>query len=234
MLLDAGDRDSLVALFSNRMLSHYHFSEIEFLLVVDGKHINDPVLILFDAYERSQIAGTRSNLAQAIRRSSKAQASAETMTRTSFARREWYMQNKTNLALNIRYGGHGSFDDDYINNPLFVSRVPTPKKSLAERRSKEPNASDQPLKRTVNSTGMKMILIPAGEFEMGSPDDELGRDERQELLHPVRITRPFWLGVFEVTQAEYETVMGTNPSCFSAGGSLGVTIDGAGHPAIPC
>jgi formylglycine-generating enzyme required for sulfatase activity len=56
---------------------------------------------------------------------------------------------------------------------------------------------------------MKFLLIPAGEFPMGSPATEEGRgpDEQQ---HTVRITRPYYLGVFEVTQEQYDRVMGVN------------------------
>jgi formylglycine-generating enzyme required for sulfatase activity len=68
-----------------------------------------------------------------------------------------------------------------------------------------------------NSIGMKLALIPAGEFLMGSPETELDR-RADEPQHRVRITKPFYLGVYEVTQAEYERVMGTNPSAFSTGG----------------
>ena len=51
---------------------------------------------------------------------------------------------------------------------------------------------------------------------MGSPD---GKEEDYEHpQHEVRITRPFYLGVTEVTQAQYEAVMGNNPSHFSATG----------------
>jgi formylglycine-generating enzyme required for sulfatase activity len=70
-----------------------------------------------------------------------------------------------------------------------------------------------------NSIGMKLVLIPAGEFLMGSPDLE----EDAKPQHQVRITRPFYLGVFEVTQAEYERVIGLNPSHFrGAGGAAPV------------
>jgi len=67
-----------------------------------------------------------------------------------------------------------------------------------------------------NSIGMKLVLIPAGEFMMGSPESEQGRKD-YEHLHRVRITRPFYLGVYEVTQAEYERVMKANPSWFPSG-----------------
>ncbi len=65
---------------------------------------------------------------------------------------------------------------------------------------------------------MKLMPIPAGEFLMGSADAEPGASEDEKPQHKVRITRPFYLGAFEVTQEEYERVMGTNSSFFSAKG----------------
>ena len=53
-----------------------------------------------------------------------------------------------------------------------------------------------------NSIGLKLVLLPAGEFLMGAPDDEKGRQDNEIPQHPVRITQPFWLGVYEVTQEE--------------------------------
>ena len=52
---------------------------------------------------------------------------------------------------------------------------------------------------------------------MGSPSDEAGR-EPSEAQHPVTIRKPFWMGKFEVTQAEWQAVMGGNPSSFHASG----------------
>ena len=59
----------------------------------------------------------------------------------------------------------------------------------------------------------KMVfrLILPGTFTMGSPEDELGRGSN-ETQHKVTITRPFYIGIFEVTQKQYELIMGTNPS----------------------
>jgi formylglycine-generating enzyme required for sulfatase activity len=62
-------------------------------------------------------------------------------------------------------------------------------------------------------TGMVLIRLPAGSFTMGSPLDEPGR-EAQEHQHRVTITRPFYLGEFEVTQKAWVAVMGSNPSHF--------------------
>jgi formylglycine-generating enzyme required for sulfatase activity len=71
--------------------------------------------------------------------------------------------------------------------------------------------------RLVNSVGMKFAHIPSGTFLMGSPDDEPERktDQADEgPLHPVTISQPFYYGIYPVTQREYETVMGENPSHF--------------------
>jgi formylglycine-generating enzyme required for sulfatase activity len=59
-------------------------------------------------------------------------------------------------------------------------------------------------------TQMKMIRIRPGEFIMGSPDDGGATDEHPN--HRVRISRPFWLGKYEVTQDEYQKVTGQNPN----------------------
>jgi formylglycine-generating enzyme required for sulfatase activity len=68
-----------------------------------------------------------------------------------------------------------------------------------------------------NTIGLKLILIPPGEFQMGSPTNELWREEN-ETQHRVRVTRPFYLGMYEVTQAEYQQLVGKNPSSFSPDG----------------
>jgi formylglycine-generating enzyme required for sulfatase activity len=59
-----------------------------------------------------------------------------------------------------------------------------------------------------NSISMRFALIPAGEFQMGSPRNEPERIA-EEARHPVTISRPFYLGVYEVTQEEFQKVMGT-------------------------
>ena len=89
-----------------------------------------------------------------------------------------------------------------------------------------------------NSIGMRFRLIPPGEFLMGSTPEEIEKIEaelkRPELIehlhfwrpqieseapqHKVVLTKPIYVGVTEVTQAQYELVMGTNPSQFSSTG----------------
>ncbi len=60
---------------------------------------------------------------------------------------------------------------------------------------------------------MEMIYVAPGSFMMGSPTSEEGRydDEKQ---HQVTLTKGFWLGKYEVTQAQWQSVMGENPSKF--------------------
>ncbi len=67
-----------------------------------------------------------------------------------------------------------------------------------------------------NDVKMDLVLIPAGTFTMGSPLTERGRHEDEGPQHPVVISRPFYLGITEVTQAQYEAVMGRNSSKFKA------------------
>lgn len=88
-----------------------------------------------------------------------------------------------------------------------------------------------------NSVGIKFVLIPPGEFLMGATDAEI--EEALKLAkvvdannaldgekcvrsgaprHQVILTKPYYLGVYEVTQSQFREVMGTNPSQFSSTG----------------
>lgn len=62
----------------------------------------------------------------------------------------------------------------------------------------------------LNSIGMSLKLLPAGRFQMGSTSG----DSDEKPVHEVTLTAPFYVGVYEVTQEQYERVMGTNPSSF--------------------
>jgi formylglycine-generating enzyme required for sulfatase activity len=83
-----------------------------------------------------------------------------------------------------------------------------------------------------NSVGMKLALIPPGEFDMGSTDEEIAwasaeakRSKYQQYLfdnirseaprHRVKITKPLYFTIYPVTQGEYEEVIGVNPSNFT-------------------
>jgi formylglycine-generating enzyme required for sulfatase activity len=68
-----------------------------------------------------------------------------------------------------------------------------------------------------NSVGMELVRIEPGTFWMGSPPKEDGRpnepdEDDDEVRHEVRLTKHFYLGTREVTQKQYQTIMGYNPS----------------------
>ena len=87
-----------------------------------------------------------------------------------------------------------------------------------------------------NSIGMTLKLIPAGEFLMGTTKDQVDQLVRlfpdskryyfdsERPQHPVKISRAFFLGIHEVTQGQYQAVMGSNPSEFK--GSDDLPVDG--------
>lgn len=62
-------------------------------------------------------------------------------------------------------------------------------------------------------TGMEFVWVPGGCFEMGSPSGENGRANDEGPVHRVELGG-FWMGKYEVTQAEWQRVMGNNPSYF--------------------
>ena len=64
--------------------------------------------------------------------------------------------------------------------------------------------------QSVNSIGMELIEIPAGKFTMGSPAGEKYHLDREAQI-AVTLTKPFWLGKTEVTQGQWQRVMGTEP-----------------------
>jgi formylglycine-generating enzyme required for sulfatase activity len=81
------------------------------------------------------------------------------------------------------------------------------------------NGAQQPdLGATKLVAGMEFIWIPKGSFMMGSPELESGR-MNSEKQHRVNLTKGYWLGATEVTQGQWEAVMGNDPSKFKLCGS---------------
>ena len=62
---------------------------------------------------------------------------------------------------------------------------------------------------------LEMVLIPAGTFIMGSPEGELGREDNEYPQREITFSRSFYLSRYEVTQAQWEAVIGNNPSYYS-------------------
>ncbi len=101
-----------------------------------------------------------------------------------------------------------------------------------------------------NAIGMKLALIPAGQFKMGSSDADIAAAlradsaQKEEYLtnerpaHDVTITRPFYMSVYEVTQADWRAVMrgsdnNAEPSYFSSTGSGKDSVSGKDTSRFP-
>lgn len=78
-------------------------------------------------------------------------------------------------------------------------------------------AAELPKERTVDLGGgvkLEMVLVPAGEFLMGTADTDQGGGRGEKPQHRVQITQSFYLGKYPVTQEQWQTAMGSNPSAF--------------------
>ena len=69
------------------------------------------------------------------------------------------------------------------------------------------------------TTKLALRLVEPGTFTMGSPSTETGRDTSAngELQHDVTLTKPYYVGIFETTQRQYELIKGTNPADLNIG-----------------
>jgi formylglycine-generating enzyme required for sulfatase activity/uncharacterized protein YodC (DUF2158 family) len=136
----------------------------------------------------------------------------------------------------------GPYADQKIKNGIFPSEAlkPDPVEIMpatgnllvapfSEAKAKEvQKAVAKSLQKEVQETvdlgqgvSLEMVLVPAGTFVMGSPESEEDRDD-DERQHEVTLTKPFNMGKYEVTQEQWEAVMGDNPSS-TKGAKLPVT-----------
>ncbi len=84
-----------------------------------------------------------------------------------------------------------------------------------------------------NSIGMKLVLIPPGTYLRGSPADEVGRRPAEGPQRRIEIPRALYMGIHEVTQAQYRRVTGTNPSYYSATGGGARAVAGKRTDRFP-
>ena len=73
-----------------------------------------------------------------------------------------------------------------------------------------------------NGVSLDLILIPAGKFVMGSPPTEVGRNN-DETQHEVNLTKPFYMGKYEITQEQWQAIIENNPSIRTKGAKFPVT-----------
>jgi formylglycine-generating enzyme required for sulfatase activity len=106
------------------------------------------------------------------------------------------------------------------NSPDNVNPRPMPKMTKPTlKRPPAPRSSDDLRAKILAELSSSFVKIPAGEFMMGSKNG----NDNEKPVHRVRISRPFEMGKYEVTQAQWEAVMGNNPSYFK-GANLPVEI----------
>src|SRR5215217_2020723 len=79
-------------------------------------------------------------------------------------------------------------------------------------------ADARPANHVIADLALELIWVEPGTFTMGSPADEPQRNKAEGPQLRVTLTQGFWLGRTEITQAQYESVMGTNPSTFKNAG----------------
>lgn len=75
----------------------------------------------------------------------------------------------------------------------------------------QPAVSPAATKVVTNSIGIEFIAIPAGSFAMGASNNQPDADNNEKPQHSVTINKPFSISKYEVTQAQWEAVMGSNP-----------------------
>ncbi|MBJ7432713.1 MAG: protein kinase, partial [Gemmataceae bacterium] len=97
--------------------------------------------------------------------------------------------------------------DAFLEPPFDFNQAQEEQQSLAKTLGLAVETTVD-LGRGVN---LAMILIPQGKFIMGSPLSEPGHKD-DELQHQVVFSRPYFIGKYEVTQEQWEAVMGDNPS----------------------
>jgi formylglycine-generating enzyme required for sulfatase activity/serine/threonine protein kinase len=90
-----------------------------------------------------------------------------------------------------------------------------------------------PPKEIVNSIGIRLVAIPPGRFLMGAPPEEKGRRPDEGPRHEVTISRAIYFAAHPVTQDQYATVMGLNPSHFAPAGAGRDRVQGIDTRTFP-
>lgn len=128
---------------------------------------------------------------------------------------------RTNKESNPQIQSSLSFQPAPNANPAVKTPAPAPTPAITAAQKSTPAVSSAPAvtlpsgeKTFTNSIGMEFVLIPAGEFDMGSQKSEKDRRDAEGPVHKVKISKAFYLGKFEVTQKQWREIRGNNPSYF--------------------
>jgi formylglycine-generating enzyme required for sulfatase activity len=122
-----------------------------------------------------------------------------------------------NDACKRRLAAKEEFAGKVVKCPACGQRMRLPAPNIAAAAPAQPRASGLEKNIDLDLGGgvtLALTLITAGKFMMGSPDSEKGHLDGEGPQHKVTLSKPFYMGVTEVTQAQYQAIMGTNPSKF--------------------
>ena len=123
---------------------------------------------------------------------------------------ELYYRGKSYLALDKKDEGIADLAKAKLIDPKYFSDL----ELVESKRSANKNNTAAPKVEIINldkDVKLEMVLVPAGKFMMGSPASEKGHEDN-ETQHEVTLTKPFYMGKYEVTQEQWEAVTGNNPS----------------------
>ncbi len=144
------------------------------------------------------------------------------MKRDSWTLRTWVMIAVSAIVLMLlsipmswqarARGGQSGSGESSSNFNKSTSKK-TPKKATPKRTTTPPKKSSRAASTPRQAPQIEMVLIPAGTFTMGSPDSEGWRDKSEGPQHRVTV-QSFYMGKYEVTQAQWRAVMRWNLSGF--------------------
>jgi len=125
-----------------------------------------------------------------------------------------------------------SLEKDAVKRALAKTKL-----AKVEKQLRELPVSGQPAEKQLTlalggGVTMKLALVPAETFIIGSPKSVAERFDNERPQHMVTIRRPFYMGVTEVTQEQYQAVMGKNPSKFKGAKSPVDSISWRGAAAF--
>jgi formylglycine-generating enzyme required for sulfatase activity len=136
----------------------------------------------------------------------------------------WWGQIAVGEALGHVAAFDGLFPDVALPQPerpalLDSTGGEVPKEKVQELQRGWARSLRVPAETSIDLDGgvkLELVLVPPGRFLMGSPDGEKERT-LDELQHAVELTRPFYAGRFAVTQEQFQSLLGRNPSFFQKG-----------------
>jgi predicted Zn finger-like uncharacterized protein len=119
------------------------------------------------------------------------------------ALREWVVPVRRSSSIGFRLVFEPDFDSSPQKTPIEPAQPP----------KIDPSSKDLTFDLG-NNIKLEMVRLPKGKFLMGSMDNEKGRERDEGPQHEVNLTKDFYLGKYEVTQAQWGELMGSNPSEF--------------------